>query len=281
MQRVRIGTAIGESFGFLGAAWRQAWGILLLWVWLTGATQAIVGLRPEWFFVSFLAFPFSIAVSTATIGALYRIGVEYAHPGDPRFRAHPAGLWWGALEWRVLGANLLLGLILGGIAVAMVFMWTMVLGVAGVAMGLQGQTNSGAGAVITLVLISTLIWIPGLVGLLYLGARWLIYPLLAADTGSFNLGQAWTMTRGSVFAVIVALIVIFLAQIGMTLLSYLVFGGIASVASKDPTAFVVWGGIASQIIVTAFAAPLGIGLQLSVYRATRPDGGYDVAATFS
>lgn len=281
MARVRIGAAVGGSFGFLATAWRHAWGILLAWVWLAGASQAIQSLRPEWFFIPLLGFPVTIAVSTAAIGALYRIGIEPGHPGDARFRAHPAGLWWGALEWRVLGANILLGLILGLLTAALIFVWFMALGIVSVSLAGQGLQGADASVIIRFALVSAVILIPGLLGLFYLGARWLIYPLYAADTGSFDLGAAWGMTRGASLAIVLALVVIFLAQSGLVVLSFIVAAGVAGVVGHDAAAPAAWGLIATQLVGTAISAPLGVGLQQSVYRALRPDGGVDVAATFA
>jgi hypothetical protein len=106
-----------------------------------------------------------------------------------------------------------------------------------------------------------------------------VFPVLAADTGSFNLGQAWSLTRGSVFAVIVAIIVISLVNFAATGIAFLLGGVIGTATSHDATGF-AWGGVAAQVVGTVLA-PLATGLQLSVYRQSRPDGGVDIAATFS
>ena len=179
----------------------------------------------------------------------------------------------------MLASNLLLGLILGAIVFVLFFVVAMMLGIASVAMGVSGQGSENGAAVVGIFLIGLVLAIPGAIGVLYLGARWLVYPVLAADTGSFNLGQAWSLMRGSVFAVIVAIIVISLVNFAASGIAFLVGGVIGTAVSHDATGF-AWGWVAAQLVGTALA-PLATGLQLSAYRQARPDGGVDIAATFS
>jgi hypothetical protein len=148
-----------------------------------------------------------------------------------------------------------------------------------VALGVSAQGSESPAAAFGIFALALVLAIPGGIGVLYLGARWLVYPVLAADTGSFNLGQAWSLVRGSVFAVIVSIIVISLINFAASGIALLIGALIGSATTHDATGF-AWGSVAAQVVGTALA-PLATGLQLSVYRQARPDGGVDIAATFS
>jgi hypothetical protein len=287
MGQVQVGAAIGASFRYIGEAWSKAWGILLILVWLTAAQQIVEILRPSWTAVSFLFLILSVFVSTGVTGALYRLQLGGDHPGDDQFAAHPAGLQWGGLEWRVLGANLLVGLAIGVLVVVAFIIWAIILGVTIGSnptdmQALQGGSQAekldalahvmlGPAGVLTLVIIG-----PMVVALIYLIVRLSLFALLAADTRSFNLVKAWNLARGAMLALFVGSLVIFLLEVVIGA----VFGGLAGLAAGlFGQQGRIWGGLAGQVIGAATSAPLFAGLLLYVYRLQRGDTG--VAATFS
>src|SRR5580698_3753583 len=169
MGQAQVGDAIGASFRFIGEAWSKAWGIMLVLVWFNAALQIVELLRPTWGAVSFIGLIISVFVTTAATGALYRLQLAGDHPGDNQFAANPAGLQWGGLEWRVLGANLMIGLGIGVLVIVAVIIWAIILGVTvgsnpGDMQALQGGSEAekidvfrrimlGPAGVLTLVII--------------------------------------------------------------------------------------------------------------------------------
>jgi hypothetical protein len=287
MPNVTVGEALGQSFRFIGTAWRRAWGIMLISVWLAGTLQAIQGLRPEWIgFVVPLSLLLNAIVGTAVIGALFRIGIEPFHSGDPAFQAAPTGLQWGGLEFRVLGSNILIGVIFGGVAVVFAIVWLIIFSV--MAQGdsanlsaLEGSNSAASGQALLHILagpagiVSMVLFLVLAVGFFYFAARLLVFNLLAADTGSFSLARAWAMTRGAVTPIILTLIIFGLLQGLVYLIGLIVLGGAAASGQG-----VFWGAVVISVVTGAIIAPLSIGLQIYVYNARR-SGDAGIAATFS
>jgi hypothetical protein len=287
MPNVTVGDALGQSFRFIGTAWRRAWGIMLISVWLAGTLQAIQGLRPEWLgFMAPLSLLLNVIVGTAVIGALFRIGIEPFHSGDPNFRAAPMGLQWGGLEFRVLGSNILIGVIFGGVAFVVGIIWVIMFGV--MAQGdsanlsaLESGDSAASGQALLHILVgpagivSLVLFLATAIGFFYFGARLLVFSLLAADTGSFSLARAWAMTRGAVMPIIVTLLIFGALQGLIYLVGLIVLGGAAASGQGG-----YWGAVAISVATGAVIAPLSIGLQLYVYNSRR-SGDAGIAATFS
>jgi hypothetical protein len=287
MGQVQLGAAIGASFRFIGEAWSRAWGIMLIAVWFTATLEAIQLLKPEWGLVSFLGVIVTLFLSAAATGALYRLRFAEDHPGDGAYVAHAAGLQWGGLEWRVLGASLLVGIIIGVILVVALIIWGVALGITlsgdpealqAIENGSQTEKMAALGRIMLGpgALVSALILIPSIGGVIYLAARLAVFAPLAAETRAFDFGRAWALTKGAVLTLIVGAIVIYLALAVIDL----VVGGLANLLSGTTgQAGRVWGGIARQALGQALGTPLFAGLALYVYRTQRGDAG--VAATFS
>jgi hypothetical protein len=289
MGKVQVGAAIAASFRYIGEAWSKAWGVMLILVWFTAMLQAIELLKPGWTLVSFLGFILSLFLTTAATGALYRIRLEGDHPGDRGYAAGGAGIQWGGLEWRVLGANLLVGVIIGVIVFVVFFVWAIALGVAvqgntAELQALQGGSDTDKMAALAHImlgpggLVTAIILLPAIAGLVYLGARFLLFTPLAADARAFDLGKAWALAGGAMPALLCGVILIFLVEF--------VIGGVAgglaglfATLSGHPGAGGVWGGAVGQVLGAAINVPLFAGLALFVYRAQRGDTA--VAATFS
>jgi hypothetical protein len=287
MGQVQVGAAIGASFRFISEAWSKAWGIMLVLVWFNAALQIVELLRPTWTLASFLGLIVSIFVTTAATGALYRLQLAGDHPGDNQFAAHPAGLQWGGLEWRVLGANLMVGVAIGVLVVIAFIIWAIILGVTvgsspGDMQALQSGSEAekldafrhimlGPAGILTLVIIGPLI-----VALIYIIIRLSMFALVAADARSFDLVKAWTLARGAMLPLFLGSLVIFLIELIIGAVTGGLAGFTAGIIGQQGR---IWGGVAGQVVGAAINAPLFAGLVLYVYRIQRGDPG--VAATFS
>jgi hypothetical protein len=288
MGQVQIGGAIAASFRFIGEAWARAWGVMLLLVWVTAILEVIELLKPDWFLVPFLGLFVLLFANTAAAGALYRLRLEGDHPGDQDYAAHAAGLQWSGLEWRVMGANLLVGLIVGFLAFVALFIWAIALGVMlqgspGDLQDLQSGDQSdkmvalghlmlGPGGV-----VSAIILIPSVVGLFYLSARLMLFTPLVTDTRVFDFGRAWVIARGAMVVLLVTLMVIFVADFVVGVAGGIFIGAFALAVHGDEAN--QWGGAAGQVLSAAINPPLLAGLGLYVYRIQRGDTA--IATTFA
>jgi hypothetical protein len=287
MGQAQVGDAIGASFRFIGEAWSKAWGIMLVLVWFNAALQIVELLRPTWGAVSFIGLIISVFVTTAATGALYRLQLAGDHPGDNQFAANPAGLQWGGLEWRVLGANLMIGLGIGVLVIVAVIIWAIILGVTvgsnpGDMQALQGGSEAekidvfrrimlGPAGVLTLVIIG-----PITAALIYVIVRLSMFALVAADLRSFDLVKAWALARGAMLPLFLGSLVIFLIEVMIGAVTGGLAGFTAGLIGQQGR---IWGSVAGQVVGAAINAPLFAGLVLYVYRIQRGDAG--VAATFS
>ncbi|HEY2709920.1 MAG TPA: hypothetical protein VGI95_17870 [Caulobacteraceae bacterium] len=289
MGKVQIGAAVGESLRFVLEAWRGAWGVLLLLVWVAAMLQAVEVLKSGWWPVSLLGVLILLFLTTLVAGALYRLKLSGDHPGDGAFAPGVAGFQWGGLEWRVLGANLLVGVAIGVVLFVAFIAWAFVLGASiqsqpDVVQAIQSGTDAEkTAAMIRLMMgpagiLSAAVLIPAAVGLLYLGARLALLTPLAADTRSFDIGKAWALTGGVTWAVIVGIVVIYVVEFAVGAIFRLVLGLGGSLVGQ-PQAAKIWVTILGQAIAAAINVPLFAGLQLYVYRAQRGDTA--VAATFA
>ncbi|HVN02136.1 MAG TPA: hypothetical protein VMT68_18190 [Caulobacteraceae bacterium] len=289
MQKVKLGATIGETLRFVVEGWRGAWGAMMLLVWLAAALQAIQILKREWLFAPLLGALVLVFATTAATGALYRVRLSGDHPGDAGYAPGPAGFRWGGLEWRVLGANLLVGLLIGVILVVAFFIWAIVLGVSASAnpAALQAFQNGTQAEKMTALyqlmlgpagVGTAVILLPTFVGLLYLAVRLALVTPLAADTGQFDFGRSWAMTRGVVGAVLAGILVIYLVEFVVGAVTGFVIG-LGATLTGHREAVQLWVGIVGQAVGAGINAPLFAGLQLYVYRAQRGDP--NIAATFA
>ena len=189
----------------------------------------------------------------------------------------------------MLGANWLVGAILG-VAVAFVLVvWLVVVLVTAGAQsdalrGMGSNNDSDRTAAIgqlfsgPAALETVLILVPAVIGLVYLSVRLALVPLHAADTGSFSLGKAWRLTHGAVLALLVAGVLIFVAEIVVAALGGFLVGMAAALTGRLGSGG-AWGSSAGGLLVAAINPPLFVGLQLYVYRAQNPES--SIAATFA
>jgi len=291
MTSVSISAALGASFAFAGPAWGRAWGVLLVTVWLAAMIQGVALARPDLWPLNLFGDLVLLAATTAATGALFRIGVGPDHAGDPRFQLGPAGFNWGGLEWRVLGANVVVGVTFVVLAIFAIFIWAVVFGVSAATQGVSAeglQAPAGSAAQMQAFLhiiagpagvVSIVVAIPLLVGLAFLWAKLSLFAVTAADTGGFNFGRAWSLTRGALRALIVSAIVIVIIQMVAGASAGFVAGVLAGLLGQGVDGGRLWGGVAGQAAGVSVNIPLFCGLQLFVYRSRR--GEVSVAQTFA
>jgi hypothetical protein len=289
MSNVNVGAALGASFRYLPPAWRQAAGILAASVFASLVFAIARAATPHAPLLSLVQLIVQLAVGTAATGALYRITLAGDHGGDPSYALGPAGYQWGPLEWRVLGANLLLAVLFIVPLVVILIVWAIcvgstLVGHADALQGLQSGSNSNRLAAFAGLMtgppdaLTVIIFVPTLIAVVYVGARLALFTLRAADIGAFDLPRAWSMTRGAALTLIVAGIVIYLTSIAVAFVFGAVGGLMADLAGQHDAA-ATWGSISGGAASVAIAGPLFAGLQLYVYHAQRGDGG--VAETFA
>jgi hypothetical protein len=291
MSSVSVGAGMRASFTFLRVAWTRAWGILLALVALSAVVRAVSRSRPDLVGLTLLADVVIFVLATAATGACYRIGLGPDHSGDPEFQVGPAGFTWGGLEWRIMGANIIVGVIFGVLALFALFVWAIAFGVSAVSQGVDVkglQAAAGSAAQVQAFLhimespvgvVSALVAIPCLVGLALLWGKLALFTIAAADTRSFNFGAAWFLTRGALAALILTTIAIIVAEVLAGAVGGL-FGASLSVALRQgPQGGGFWGAVVGGTLSTAINTPLFAGLQTFVYRTQRGDAG--VAQTFA
>ena len=289
MGKAQIGEAIAQSFRFVGEAWTKAWGVMLLVVVLAFAAQVVESLNPGSPVFTLLDAPVALFAGTAAAGALYRLRFAGDHPGDPAFATGAAGFRWTGLEWRVMGANLLVGILIGVLVLVIFIIWAIVLGaIVGDSppelQAIEGGSDSEKTAALLRLMagpvgiVSAIILIPALFGIFYVAMRLILLTPLAAETGAFDFAKAWRLAGGAMLALILGVILIYVVE---TVLNYAVAALIRLVANSVgvPGLGKTWGNIVEETLAAAINTPLFAGLVLYVYRTQRGDEG--VAATFT
>ena len=284
MGKIDVGTLVSASFAFIRSAWEVAPAALVVAVIVGAAAQGWAQTYPG---LSFWPLVQAGAVTLAT-GALYRSVLGADHPADDGYRLGPGGIQWGGVEWRVLGANLVVGVLIGLVAGAIFIVWGIGFGILigahqldpSAFQNLQSQGYAGLARLMSgpAGLVSAVVLIPGAALLLYLSARFSLYAVQAADTRGFDLGRAWSMTRGATGAIIVVLVVSFVCQVAAGAAAGFVGGLIAALTHSVQGRLL--GGIAGAAAGVAIAVPMTAGMVIFVYRMQR-GGGASVADQFS
>jgi hypothetical protein len=213
-------------------------------------------------------------VNIMATGALYRSILASDRPGDPSLGLGPGGLQWGQVEWRVLSANLLVGLPLA------LLVFAVMIGAASVALAvdptLYQAVQSGGPAAFNRLMsgpgggAAALVILPGAALVIYLAARLSLFAIQAADNGRYDWRAAWSMTRGATGAILVTLIVIVAAEFAVDAVASLFGTVVATVTGAGDAALL--GAIAGAAAGAAFSLPMSAGLVACVYRTQRAGG---------
>ena len=230
--------------------------------------------------LSFLGMLMSIAASTMALGALFRLAFADEHPGDPGFRPGPSGLQWGAMEWRLLGAILLIFL-LAVIAMVVFFFLIMLAVIMLAGSGAIGPDmdpealGRGLGAPGAILLLLLLLILLGTV--IYAAVRLVLVQPATAASGKVMVFETWPLTKGQFWPILGAVILVSLPSI----ISGIVTGAISSSAGVEgaregaqvlPPATALVVALLSGAVSGFVQAPLTAGLAAYLYRGLRSDG---------
>ncbi|HUZ12481.1 MAG TPA: hypothetical protein VMU93_06515 [Caulobacteraceae bacterium] len=272
--KVQIGPLLKESFIFVRRGWAAAPAALVVLVISAAALQGYSSVSQG---VSPWPLLIEVLIGTLATGALYRSVLAAEHPDDPRFAVGPGGLQWGALEWRVLGANLLVALLLAIVAALAFIVW--VIGLAALAAAhqldiaaLQGAQSQGLAALAHLIsgpawAVTAAVLAPAAALMIYLGVRFSLLALQTADLGRLDFGRAWGLTRGAAGAIFVALVVIFACQFAAGEIALGLADLVAWLTRSADAALL--GAIVGAAAVAAFSLPMTVGMAIHVYGAQR------------
>jgi hypothetical protein len=269
--------AARAAYRFWREAWRPALGALLL-LGAAGAVQyylAATG-RAGWSMLMVLAV---IPAQIVAYGALFRLAFADERTGEPAFHRGPAGLQWGGMETRMLGATLLLMLLWFVAMILFVFIFIIALMVAmgGAAAGLEGADTPqelfeamgprGTGTLLVVGLASAALALWAYVRLL------LVLPA-TASSGRVQVFETWRLTKGQFWRIFAALLIVALPTIVWGMFNGAVEGALGEEGPREGTTVLppaaaalmaVLGGIVSGVL----QAPLSAGLMAFLYRGLR------------
>jgi hypothetical protein len=218
-------------------------------------------------------------ISTAmAYAALMRLAFADEHPGDPEFKPGSHGFQWGRPEWRLLGVA---GLILFAYLIALalfIFLAMLVIIVSGVSNVVrEGETPEallralGPGGATVLGLL-VIVFVGGLI---YVAVRISLAPAATVSRRRISVFDTWRLTKGQVWPILLATILISVPSIGAGLVVGLVqnqagepTGPRGALQIAMPGALVV--GLVPGLVVAFLQLPLSVGLVAYLFRGLRP-----------
>jgi hypothetical protein len=225
-----VGAVLAAASAFTGSVWGAPVGRLVLMAGLLMAT-----------------------------GALFRTALADDHPTDPAFRPGPGGFQWRAVEWRLLGAGLLISCVLAVTAAGSALL-ALLLNAALMAAGV-----SEVAAVQTAALV-------GLVGVMFaslsfVGVRTSVVLPATVDAG--RIVAPWGMTKGRFWPVLAAWLALAVPVLAVATLVgvglFIAVGG----RTADPVRVEAAAELLRGLVWT-LASPLSVGLSAHIYRRLRP-----------
>ena len=269
---VPVMQSVTAAFQFWRMAWRPAVGALAL-LTVVGTLQSYWSLTDA-VGLSLLMFGALLLVSPVALGALYRQAFADEHPGDPAFRLGPAGLQWGAMEWRLLGASLLVMLF----AVILMALFFLVLVIAvvmiagGSGLGAQASPDQIAEALgVTGVLLLLALFLVMAAAFIYLGIRLALVAPATAASGKVMVFETWPLTKGQFWPLLGAMILVALPTIVAAIVVGVVEGAVSGGGAVSSASAAVLA-LATSVIAAFVQAPLSAGLLAYLYRGLRPAG---------
>ncbi len=215
-----------------------------------------------------------LVVVLMTYGAVFRIAFASRHGDDPAFTPGVSGVQWRAMEWRMLGALLLLVLFYA-IVIAVAFV-----AVAGVAFGIALNKGQIAALTTPQALLAALgpegqtaVTVLGTVAyaaLIYLAIRLSLVLAATADEGRIAVLRTWKLTKGQVWRILASMVLI---QLPVLFVSVMVAalaragasGGMGLATDALAPAGALSAGLIIGVLTGGVAAPLGAGVLAYYY----------------
>jgi len=198
---------------------------------------------------------------------------------NPKYKLGPAGLQWRAMEWRLLAVSLLSNLFLVlGFTILVI---GAVVAALALAPGVPPQRAFAAlistpGHIAVTILVGLIVAAP----LVWVICRLITNAPATADQDRVMLFRSWPYTRGAVWPIIGAALVVYLVTIVAGMLGGTI--NMLLVITREAVPMPLWLEhsipIALQAALAAGLAPAWYGLIVHIYRAARPAA--NVAAVF-
>jgi hypothetical protein len=276
--QVSVGGSLVYAWALLKQHWRAMWAVLALAALAeTVYVAGVYALNNQLLVGGAVA---QLITKLVLYGAVFRLALADRHPGDPAFALGHAGLQWRRMEWRLLGAGLLLLLFLAIIAVLGVVL------VSAVALGIivnQGGAAPPAtpqavlaalgpnGQTVVSVILSLVI-----LALLYCYVRLSLAFAATADTGKVSVLASWSLTKTHGWRILGALI---LVQLPLMLIESLIAVAVDGSGPGTGAPMSAESAMLSALVVGALfgcvIAPLSAGVLAYYYRhpSGPPPGG--------
>ncbi|MEI9964800.1 MAG: hypothetical protein WDM92_08870 [Caulobacteraceae bacterium] len=273
---VSVGASLAYAWSLLSGHWRGVWGVLALSS--LDATVYLAGM--------FAQNPMLIGIGAAALcitalmtnGAFFRLAFADRHGDDAGYKPGPVGMQWGRMEWRMLGAALLLAVffvilvVLVAIALAAPLIGAiMSKGVSPVTIQNPEQLAALIGPKGAAVLAGAQILLDLVV--IFLGVRLALYMAATADSGRIMVLSTWRITRGHFWPILGSMLIVSLPAAMLVVLAQASAGGAAATPDPlAPAAAFLWG-LVGGVAYGAFAIPLTSGVIAYYYRNLAPPPG--------
>jgi hypothetical protein len=203
--------------------------------------------------------------------ALMRLAFADEHGGEKAFRPGRQGLQWTAQEWRFLAAA-----VLRSIAVIAAFAIPYLLALAAaIAFGHAGSTSPAAVIALGLGVLAAI------VAVIYVAAR--LSLARAASVSSQRITMGWGVTKGQVWPILGAFLLLSLGIVALVAAVFLLAAGLEAVAGvfgSGPEAesrAQATSTLVSALVVAYLQLPLSVGLEAYLYRGLRRPAVQEVA----
>jgi len=279
---ISVTEGAGAAFGFLRRSWLRAAGALSL-TGLLGAAASIAFLDHRFARAGLLALGYLLAAVMAQ-GALFRIvHVERQHakrqPDDRVWSPGFGGFQWGGVEWRLLGAAVLRGLLFGLLAaLTLTVLAAVYVGLAAAEAGPNLPVADPAHWRRTLDpfgwTVMSGLGLVGAGGLCWIGLRlYLAYPASVAR-GRVQVLSTWILTKGHAWRIGGGVVLVLLPVAGVMLAARIGQGMGATNGWGDSRLAAGVYRLVACLGQTFLMLPLGVGLMSYLYdRLDREDAG--------
>jgi len=255
--RALIVGGLGHAARFLRPAWKQAWAAMAIAAGLVGGLWALWLFSPlsPWRFEALMAAGLALVVVQ---GGLYRLALGAGPVG-------PAGLQWGAQEWRLcvvwaLTAVFLFVLGLLGFVVLLAFAFAAASSGHGFVVALPstwaGAVDDRGRAVVAVVASAVL------AGLIWASVKICLGSVASVAKGRIQVLASWPDTRGIVAPLLVSRLLLALVPLGLT-----VAVGWRAPTGMAGSGLTAWAGrLAAGAAIAGLWLPMNVGLMAYFYR---------------